>query len=88
MGFLTFVYLLIIAVVVAWVLANLKKVKISLPGGIITAIIVGYIGARLGAFLFGYWPFLTLRGISLIPAILGAIIAILLAKACVECCKK
>jgi len=88
MGFLAFVYLLVIGVVVALVLANLPKLKIKLPGGLTTAIIVGYIGARFGTFLFGNWPFLTLQGVSILPAILGAIGAVFLAKACVECCKK
>ena len=88
MGFLAFVYLLVIGVVVALVLANLPKAKIALPGGIITNIIVGYIGARLGEVVFGSWAFLTLGGVSILPAILGAIAAIILGKGCVECCKK
>jgi uncharacterized membrane protein YeaQ/YmgE (transglycosylase-associated protein family) len=96
MGFLAFVYLLIISIVVVSVLRNLPKLKlkkiklpdIKLPGGIITAIIVGYIGARLGVILFGNWQFLNFQGVSLIPALLGAIAAILLAKTGVECCKK
>ena len=88
MGFLAFVYLLVIGVVVALVLANLPKVKIILPGGMITNIIVGYIGARLGEAVFGSWPLLTLQGVTILPAILGAIAAILLGKACVECRKK
>jgi len=96
MGFLAFVYLLVISVVVALVLTNLPKLKlkkiklpdIKLPGGIITVIIVGYIGARLGVLLFGNWQFLSFQGLSLIPALLGAIAAILLTKTCVECCKK
>jgi uncharacterized membrane protein YeaQ/YmgE (transglycosylase-associated protein family) len=96
MGFLGFVYLLVISIVVVLVLTNLPKLKLKkikfpdlkLPGGLTTAIIVGYIGARFGTFLFGNWPFLILQGVSVLPAILGAIGAILLAKACVECCKK
>ena len=88
MGFLGFVILLVIGVVVALVLANAPKLKIKLPGGITTAIIVGYLGARIGAIVFGNWQFLIFQGISILPAILGAIIAILLCKICVECCKK
>ena len=61
MGFLGFVFLLVISVAVVLVLTNLPKLKlkeiklpdIKLPGGITTAIIVGYIGARLGVLLFG-----------------------------------
>lgn len=88
MGFLAFVYLLVVGVIVALVLAYMPKLKIKLPGGIATAIIVGYTGARFGAFIFGDWPFLTFQGISILPRILGAIAAILLAKATVDCCKK
>lgn len=88
MGFLAFVYLLVIGVIVAFILANLPKLKIMLPGGIVTSIIVGYIGARLGTILFGNWPFLSLQGVNILPAILGAIAAILLGRAYVECCKK
>jgi len=88
MDFLAFLYLLVISAIIALVLGNLPKLKITLPGGIITAIIVAYIGARLGAFLFGNWPFLTIQGISILPSILGAIVAILLAKTTVECCRK
>ena len=88
MGFLAFVYLLVIGVIVALILSNLPKVKIALPGGLTTGIIVGYIGARLGTLLFGDWPFLSLQGVSILPAILGAVGAIILGKACAECCKK
>lgn len=88
MGFLAFVYLLVVGLAVALVLAYMPKLKVKLPGGITTAIIVGYIGARFGAFIFGNWPFLIFQDISILPAILGAIAAILLAKAAVECCKK
>jgi len=88
MGFLAFVYLLIIGVLVASILAKAPKIEIILPGGIATVIIVSYIGARLGAFLFGNWPFLTFQGISILPAILGALTAVLLANSAVESCKK
>lgn len=87
MTFIEFLYLLIIVVVITVVLRYLPKVKIQLPGGIITNITVGYIGARLGVIMFGNWPFLTFEGISILPAMLGAIAAIILAKACVEGCK-
>lgn len=87
MGFLAFVILLIIGIVVALVLENLPKLKIKLPGGRTTAIIVGYIGARLGVPLFGNWGLL-FKGANIIPVIIGAITAILLAKSAVECCKK
>lgn len=88
MGFLTFVYLVVIDVIVVLILKYLPKIKIQLPGGMVTNIIVGYIGARFGGLLFGNWPVLTLQGIGILPAILGVIVTLLLAKACVESCKK
>lgn len=89
MELLVFVYLLIISAVVALIMVYLPKLlKTELHGGITTTIIVAYIGARLGAPLFGNWPFLAYQGVSILPAILGAIVAVLLARACVECCKK
>jgi len=88
MGFLIFLCRFVIGVVVALVLTYLPKIKIKLHGGITTNIIIGYIGARFGAFAFGNWPFLTFQGVSILPAILGATAAILLGNACVACCKK
>lgn len=88
MEFISFLYLLVIGAVVAVVLANLPKIGVKLSCGIIATIIVAYIGARVGNFLFGNWPFLVYEGISILPAMLGAVVAILLAKTCTECCKK
>ena len=88
MGFLSFVCLLIIAGVVSLLLAYLPKLKIKLPGGIVTTVVVGYIGARLGERIFGYWPFLILQDVSILPSILGALIGILLVRAWAEGAKK
>ena len=88
MGFLPFLYLLIISIVVSVVLYFLLKIKHVLPGGYPECLILGYIGAWIGTPVFGRWEFLTIGGISIIPAILGAIAAIFLAKSCAEYCKK
>jgi len=88
MGFLAFVILLVISGIVSLVLARIPKLKIKLPGGLVTLIIVGFIGARLGTIVFGNWAFLSLQGISILPAILGTMAAVLLAKVYVERCKK
>ena len=87
-GFLPFLYLLIISIVVSVILYFLLKIKHNLPGGYPVCLIFGYIGAWIGTPVFGKWEFLTIGEISIIPAILGAIAVILLAKAGVECCKK
>lgn len=88
MGFLPFVCLLVISVVVSLILFLVPKIQVKFPGGYPVSLIVGYLGAWLGTSVFGKWEFLSFGEISIIPAILGAIAAILLAKACVECCKK
>jgi uncharacterized membrane protein YeaQ/YmgE (transglycosylase-associated protein family) len=82
-GFLTFVYLAVISIVVSLIL-----IKVKIPGGYITKLILGYLGAWVGTPVFGKWEFLTLNNISIIPAVIGAFAAILLGKAIAECGKK
>ena len=88
MGFLPFLYLLIISIIVSVVLYFLLKIKQILPGGYPVCLMLGYIGAWIGTPVFGKWEFLTIGEISVIPAILGAIAAIFLVKSCAESCKK
>ena len=88
MGFLPFVYLLIISIIVSVILFFVLKIKGKIPGGYPVSLILGYLGAWVGTPVFGKWEFLTLGEISIIPAILGAIAAILLCNACAECQKK
>ncbi len=86
--FLSFVYLVVVSIVVSLVMARLPKVKIVLPGGLTVNLIVGYLGAWLGTPVFGKWKLCTIGTINIISAILGAIALIILANACVKCCKK
>ena len=72
---LTFVYFLVIGIVVSLVWYYLCKVR--LPGGYIVQLIAAWVGARAGSRIFGYWGG-DLRGLFLAPAILGAIAAIYL----------
>ncbi len=88
LGFLPFLYLLIIGIVVSLILFFVPKIKVKLPGGYPVGLIVGYLGAWVGTPVFGRWEFLTFDQISIISAILGAIAAILLANSCAECCRK
>jgi uncharacterized membrane protein YeaQ/YmgE (transglycosylase-associated protein family) len=72
MGFLSFLWLLIIAVVVSVVLYYL--IKIQLASGYWMQLIVSWIGAWLGGPVFGKWfASVQISGIYIIPAILGAI---------------
>lgn len=72
MGFL---WALIVGGIIGW-LASLILGK-DVPGGIIGNIIAGFVGAMIGQALFGSWgP--DLGGFAVIPALLGAIILILI----------
>lgn len=86
MEFLGFGCLAVISAVVSLILFYVLKIK--LPGGYTTSLIVGYLGAWVGTPVLGKWEFLAFHNISIIPGVLGAVAAILLARACVECCKK
>lgn len=88
MGFLSFLILLIIGIIVSLVMFFGLKGKGKIPGGYQASLICGYLGAWVGTPVFGKWDFLTFYNVSIIPAILGAIAAILLALACSECHKK
>ena len=88
MGFLPFVYLLIVSIVVSVILFFVLNVKGKIPGGYTIVLILGYLGAWVGTPVFGKWEFLTLGEISIIPAILGAVATILLVNACAEYHKK
>jgi uncharacterized membrane protein YeaQ/YmgE (transglycosylase-associated protein family) len=72
---LTFVWFSVVGIVVSLVWYYLCKVR--LPGGYIVELIVAWIGARVGSRLFGYWGG-DLKGLFIVPAVLGAIAAIYL----------
>ncbi|WP_029332817.1 MULTISPECIES: GlsB/YeaQ/YmgE family stress response membrane protein [Exiguobacterium] len=72
MGFL---WALIVGGIIGW-LASLILGK-DVPGGIIGNIIAGFVGAMIGQALLGDWgP--VIGGFAIIPALLGAIILILI----------
>lgn len=73
MTVLGFILFLIVAAVCAWIADYL--VPGSIPGGFLTAAIVGIIGAWIGGSLFGtFGP--VLAGVPLIPTIIGSAILV------------
>jgi len=85
MDFLSFLYLLIIAVVVGSVLYFLK---VRLTKGWLTNVAVGWIGAWLGSPVLGnWWDVLRSGNVFWVPAIIGSAALIWLVAACQECCK-
>ena len=72
MGFL---WALIVGGIIGW-LASLILGK-DVPGGIIGNIIAGFVGAISGQALFGDWGPMV-AGFAIVPALLGAIILILI----------
>lgn len=70
-----FIWMLIVGGIIGW-LGGLIASR-DIPGGIIGNIIAGLVGSWLGTSLLGHWgP--ELADISIIPAIIGAIILVLL----------
>ncbi|MFC7394359.1 GlsB/YeaQ/YmgE family stress response membrane protein [Scopulibacillus cellulosilyticus] len=69
------IWTLIIGGIIGW-LGGLITGR-DIPGGIIGNIIAGFIGSWLGTFILGHWgP--RLAGFYIIPAIIGAIILVLI----------
>ena len=76
MSLITFILTALIAMIIGTVAEKLSPV--DMPGGWAGAIVAGFIGAWLGPLLFGIWgPMLV--GFSLVPALLGSIIVVILA---------
>lgn len=76
MSLISFILTALIAMVIGTVAEKLSPV--DMPGGWAGAIVAGFIGAWLGPLLFGLWgPMLV--GFSLVPALLGSIIVVILA---------
>lgn len=72
---LSFIWSLIVGGIIGWV-AGLIVSK-DLPGGIIGNILAGFIGAWLGSSILGQWgP--EIGGFFIVPALIGAIILILI----------
>jgi uncharacterized membrane protein YeaQ/YmgE (transglycosylase-associated protein family) len=77
----SFLILLAISAVVAWVLHYQLKYYVT-PGAWSCAskVVVGWVGAWLGSPVFGHWwPGLQYQEIYIIPAILGAIAILVVA---------
>jgi len=75
MDFISFIILLIIAVVTAYFLHYILKLYV-VPGfwSFVCKVIIGWIGAWLGSPVFGYWfSTINYQNIYIIPAILGAL---------------
>lgn len=72
---LGFLVMLLVAAIIGFVGEALAPGGV--PGGWVGAIVAGIVGSALGGYLFGHWgP--SLAGFSLIPAILGAAIVVVL----------
>jgi len=75
MAILSFILLLIVASVCAFIAERL--VPNSVPGGFLTSAIVGIIGAWIGGSIIGHFgP--DLAGVALLPCILGSAILVFL----------
>lgn len=73
MSVLGFILFLIVAAVCAWIADYF--VPGTIPGGFLTAAIVGIIGAWVGGSLFGnFGP--QLAGVALLPTIIGSAILV------------
>ncbi|MBS2028310.1 MAG: GlsB/YeaQ/YmgE family stress response membrane protein [Deltaproteobacteria bacterium] len=71
---LGFIVLLIVAFIVGALGERIGGVKI--PGGVFGSIVVGFVGAWIGGALLHFGPIV--GGIQIIPAIIGAIVFVLL----------
>jgi uncharacterized membrane protein YeaQ/YmgE (transglycosylase-associated protein family) len=75
MSILSFLLMLVVAAVCAWIADAL--VPGTIPGGFLVSAVVGVLGAWVGASLFGSWgP--ALAGVPILPAILGSALLIFL----------
>lgn len=73
MSILGFILFLLVAACCAWIADYF--VPGAIPGGFLTAAIVGIIGAWVGGNLFGHFgP--ALAGVSLVPTILGSAVLV------------
>jgi len=73
MGILSFILMLIVATVCAWIAEMFVPGRV--PGGLFASAIVGLIGAWIGGSLFGHFgP--SLASVSLLPTIIGSAILV------------
>ena len=76
MSVVTFILSAIIAMIIGIVADKLSPV--NMPGSWAGAIVAGFIGAWIGPLFFGTWGPMV-AGFSLIPALIGAIIVVIVA---------
>ncbi|MCF8001712.1 MAG: hypothetical protein K9K76_07655 [Halanaerobiales bacterium] len=83
-SFLEFLILLVIGIIGWLVIRYLGRKKIGTGGiGDLAMIIVGWLGAWVGSPVLGYWfEAVKIKGVYIIPALLGSLVAIIL---CVQC---
>ncbi len=86
MGFLSWLWLTIIAVAVSLIWYYVLKVRSC--GGYWIEVIVAWMGAWVGTPVAGNWGFLTFNHICIIPAVLGSIFAVMLCANCERVLKK
>lgn len=68
-----FIWMLIVGGIIGWIGGLIASRDV--PGGIIGNIIAGLVGSWLGTLILGHWgP--QLAGISIVPAIIGAVILV------------
>ncbi|MBB6451143.1 putative membrane protein YeaQ/YmgE (transglycosylase-associated protein family) [Geomicrobium halophilum] len=82
---LSFIWSLIIGGLIGWAAGAITGKGV--PFGIIGNIVAGFIGANLGTWLFGNWGW-TLGGFAVFPALIGAIILVLIVSAITNAMKK
>jgi uncharacterized membrane protein YeaQ/YmgE (transglycosylase-associated protein family) len=75
MSVVTFILSAIIALIIGTV--AVKLAPFNMPGSWAGAIVSGYIGAWIGRLLFGTWGPMV-AGFSLVPALIGAIIVVII----------
>jgi uncharacterized membrane protein YeaQ/YmgE (transglycosylase-associated protein family) len=76
MSLITFILSVVIAFVIGIVAEKISPYH--MPGSWAGAIVAGFIGAWIGPLLFGTWgPMIV--GFSLVPALIGAIIVVIVA---------
>ncbi|WP_054710157.1 GlsB/YeaQ/YmgE family stress response membrane protein [Bacillus sp. JCM 19041] len=81
---MSFIWSLIVGGLIGWAAGALTGRDV--PFGIIGNIIAGFIGANLGTFLLGSWgP--SLGGFAILPALVGAIILVLIVSAILRAIK-
>lgn len=90
MGFIPFLVLLVIALVVAALLHFVFKVYVQ-PGflSFLSKVVIAWVGARIGTPIFGEWfSGISVDSVYIIPAILGSLAIIIVAVDIVNTVKK